>query len=227
MATALLIRHGRTAANTSGELAGQVGDVGLDDVGREQADALAARLAGVPLTALVCGPLRRCRETAQTIANPEGFSVDERLTECDYGRWTGRSLKELARDRLWRVVQTHPSAVVFPGGESLRAVQTRAVDAIREHDAQAAARAGPGAVWAAVSHGDVIKTIVADALGLHLDLFQRITVAPGSVTIVEYTALRPFLVRLNDVGGDLSGLRSRRRGRRPSNAMLGGGPGTP
>lgn len=231
MPTVLLVRHGRTDANSAAVLAGRMPGVGLDQVGRAQARSLADRLAGVRLAAVVSSPLERCLETASVLTAARGrpeVAVDDRLTECDYGEWTGRPLAVLARRKLWRVVQTHPSAATFPGGESLRSIQARAVEAVRSHDARVAADAGPNAVWVAVSHGDVIKAVVADALGLHLDLFQRLVVDAGSVTIVRYTDLRPFVVRLNDTGGDLSGLRRRvgRRRRPSSDAMVGGTAGT-
>jgi probable phosphomutase (TIGR03848 family) len=211
--TVLLVRHGRTAANAAGVLAGVEPDLGLDDVGLTQARTLAARLAAIPLAAVVTGPLRRCRETADILVahRPPAITVDDRLTECDYGDWAGRPLRELSRERLWRTVQAHPSAVTFPGGEALRAVQTRAVGAVREHDALLADAAGLRAIWLAVSHGDVIKCVMADALGLHLDLFQRLTVDPGSISAVRYADLRPAVLRLNDAGDDLSDLRLRGR----------------
>ncbi len=133
-------------------------------------------------------------------------ATDRRLTECGYGDWTGQKIATLAKDPLWAVVQQHPSAVTFPNGESMRAMQQRAVDAVRTHDAALAASHGDGALWVAVSHGDVIKAIVADALGQHLDTFQRIVVDTASTTIITYTATRPFLVRLNDSGSELASL---------------------
>ncbi|MGH8776627.1 MAG: histidine phosphatase family protein [Jiangellaceae bacterium] len=230
MSTVLLVRHGRTEANSSGLLAGRTPGLRLDEAGRDQATALAARLSGVPLAAIVSSPLERCVETAALLAAGRGtlrVETDERLIECDYGAWTGRTLRALSQDRLWKVVQTHPSAVTFPGGESMRQAQARAVEAVRYHDARIASAGRPDAVWVAVSHGDVIRAVVADAAGLHLDLFQRLVVDPGSVTVLRYTDLRPFVVRLNDTGSDLSGLRPRRRRRMPtSEAVVGGGPGS-
>jgi probable phosphomutase (TIGR03848 family) len=232
--TVLLVRHGRTDANASGVLAGWTPGVHLDEKGRGQAAALGARLSGVPLAALVSSPLERCQETAAAVAEGRSVAVrtDERLGEARYGEWTGQELKKLAKHPLWKVVQAHPSAVVFPGeaGESMRAMQQRAIDAVRDWDARVAAEHGPDAVWAAFSHGDVIKSVVADALGMHLDAFQRIVVDPCSVTVLRYTELRPFVVRLNDVGGDVSGLvppkRRRRTSRKPgSDAAVGGGAG--
>ena len=228
----LLVRHARSSANTDGVLAGRTGGVHLDDAGRGQADSVATRIAALPLAALVTSPLERCRETAAPIAREQhaGLKVraDKRLVECGYGSWTGEQLKRLAREPLWRAVQAHPSSVVFPEGESLRAMQARAVDCIRAWDAKLAAEHGPQAVWAAVSHGDVIKAVVADALGLHLDQFQRIVVDPASVSVLSYTPLRPFVVRLNDTGGDLAPLRPPKRRRRraaSSDAAVGGGSG--
>jgi probable phosphomutase (TIGR03848 family) len=207
--TVLLLRHGRSTANSDGVLAGWTPGVSLDERGREQADDVAKRLADLPLAAVVSSPLERCQAMVQPLLKGRAglpLAIDDRLGECRYGDWTGRQIKELAKDKLWRVVQAHPSAVTFPGagGESLRDMQQRAVAAIRDWDIRLTREAGPDAVWLACSHGDVIKAVVADALGLHLDLFQRITVDPGSVTAIRYTKLRPFLIRLNDVAGDAS-----------------------
>jgi probable phosphomutase (TIGR03848 family) len=243
--TVVLVRHGRTTANAAGVLAGWMPGVALDETGRSQAAALARRLGGLPLARVVTSPLQRCRETAAEIvavpgpkhaARPEP-AVDDRLGECRYGDWTGRPLKELARDPLWRVVQMHPSAVTFPGvgGESMLDMQHRAVAAVREHDAVVADEHGDDAIWVAVSHADVIKALLADALGMHLDAFQRIVVDPCSVSVVRYAPLRPFALRLNDTGGDLAGLappprrRRRRTGARrspeSSDAVVGGSVG--
>ncbi|MFI7553876.1 histidine phosphatase family protein [Micromonospora sediminimaris] len=231
VATLLLLRHGRTTANADGGLAGRQ-PVELDETGRAQATAVGERLRMVPLTAVVTSPLIRCRQTLD-LALPEASPVvDDGLIECGYGSWEGQPLKKLAKEPLWPVVQQHPSAAVFPGGEAMAQMATRAVAAVRAWDARLSAEYGPEAVWLACSHGDVIKAIVADALGVHLDLFQRIVVDPASVTAIRYTPLRPFLVRLNDVGGDLAGLvpppgKRRRRARRPadSDAAVGGGAG--
>lgn len=241
MPTVLLLRHGRSTANTAGLLAGRTPGVLLDDVGREQVAALARRLAVVPLAALVSSPVQRCLDTAEAVravAGPRGKAsrrpglvVDERLSECDYGTWTNRPLSELVKEPAWTVVQQHPSAARFPDGEALREVQARAVEAVREHDARLQREVGDHAVWAAVTHGDVIKALVADAVGSHLDSFQRIVADPASVTAVRYTTTRPFLLRLNDTGGELAGLvpPARRRGRSrradSSDAAVGGGAG--
>lgn len=229
VATVLLLRHGRTAANADGALAGRQ-PVDLDDLGRSQAEAVGARLAGLPLAAVVSSPLARCRATLARALPGVEPTLDDRLTECGYGAWEGQPLKRLARDPLWTVVQQHPSGAVFPGGEPLPAMAARAAAAVRDWDARVSAAHGPDALWLACSHGDVIKAVVADALGVHLDLFQRIVADPASITVIRYTPTRPFLLRLNDVGGSLAALvPPRRRRRRPraadSDAAVGGGAG--
>jgi probable phosphomutase (TIGR03848 family) len=233
MPTLILARHGRTTANASGVLAGRTRGVHLDERGLEQAEAAAGRLADLTLAAVVTSPLERCRETARAIARsqqtPVKVSTERGLLECDYGSWTGRELKTLAKEPLWRTVQAHPSAAVFPDGESMADMSARAVAAVRRWDARVEAEHGPDAVWVAVSHGDVIKSILADALGNHLDTFQRIVVDPASLSVVRYTPLRPFVVSVNTTAGSLTHLKPparRRRSRRvSSDAAVGGGAG--
>lgn len=223
MATLLLVRHGRSAANADGVLAGRVPGVALTEEGADQAAALPGRLAGLPLAVAVHSPLRRCRQTLAPLAEarPElPFHVEERVTECDYGDWSGRKLAELADEPLMGTVQRQPSAAAFPGGESLRAMHARAVEAVRDWDARVEREHGPDACFLMCSHGDVIKAVVADALGLHLDHFQRISVEPGSVTAVRYTEQRPYLLRLSDTG-DLASLAPRPRPAR-DDATVGG-----
>jgi probable phosphomutase (TIGR03848 family) len=294
MTVVLIVRHGLTSS-TGKALTGWLPGISLDDRGRAQAAAVAARLAQVPLAAVVSSPLDRCAQTASIIAAgfgspagpatggsaagpptggsvagpPTGGSVagpptggsaaadigsgaraaaesagsngqvtgrtdpitvqlDERLGECRYGDWTGQSLRKLARDPLWRVVQAHPSAVRFPGpgGETMTGMQQRAVEAVRDWNA----RLGPDAVYLVCSHGDVIKAILADALGMHLDMSQRIQVDPCSLSVVRYTPLRPFVLAMNDTSADataLAGL-ARRPAARPAaqaDAQVGGGAG--
>ncbi len=240
MATVILVRHGRTTANTSGVLAGRTAGVRLDDTGIDEAQRTAERLSVVPLVAVVSSPLERCRQTARAIlkaqAGTPATATERGITECDYGSWQGRSLKDLAKEPLWRTVQTQPSAAAFPDGESMATMQARSVSAVRRLDALYEAEHGPGAVWVAVSHGDVIKSVLADALGMHLDLFQRIHVDPGSVSIVRYTGTRPYVLATNTHAGDLSWLKpSARKGprkrqggqRKPAarDAAVGGGAG--
>ncbi|MGX7828262.1 MSMEG_4193 family putative phosphomutase [Actinokineospora sp. 24-640] len=203
MATVVLLRHARSSANNAGVLAGRSEGVFLDEVGQGQAAGLVGRLGGLPLRSLVVSPLTRCGQTVAPLAAGLGLVpvVEPGLVEVDYGSWTGKAIRDLVGEPLWAVVQRHPSGAVFPGGEGLAGVQARAVAAVRAHDARVAAEFGEGAVWLLCSHGDVIKSILADALGQHLDSFQRIVVDPASVSVVRYTATRPFVLRVNDCGG--------------------------
>jgi probable phosphomutase (TIGR03848 family) len=231
MSTLLLLRHGLTAL-TGPVLAGRTPGLHLDERGQAQAVAAAARIAVLPLAAVVTSPLERCTDTAAVVREAQhsagrepAWELDDRLVECNYGDWTGRQIKDLTKDPMWKVVQTQPSAARFPGGESLIEVSARAVAAVRDWDA----RLGPDAIWVACSHGDVIKAVLADALGLHLDQFQRIVVDPCSVSVVRYTDTRPYVLRANDVGGDLSAFvppAKKGRRRKTSDATIGGGAGS-
>jgi probable phosphomutase (TIGR03848 family) len=228
--TVLLVRHGLTAA-TGQVLTGWTPGVGLDERGRAQARTLGARIAPVTLAAVVTSPLDRCRQTvAELLAARNGHAagsepvVDDRVGECKYGDWTGRPLAELTKEPLWPVVQNHPSAVRFPGpdGESMLDMQHRAVSAIRDWNE----RLGKDATYLVCSHGDVIKAIVCDALGLHLDQCQRIVADPCSLTAINYTPLRPFVLRLNDTGGGIADLLPSPAASDSSDAVIGGGAGS-
>lgn len=236
MTVVLIVRHGLTST-TGKALTGWLPGIVLDDRGEAQAAALGERLAEVPLAAIVSSPLERCVQTASAIAVRQAGSdhaaapavtIDHRIGECRYGDWTGQPLRKLARDPLWRVVQAHPSAVRFPGpdGESMLGMQQRAVAAVRDWNA----RLGAGAVYLICSHGDVIKAILADALGMHLDMSQRIQADPCSLSIVRYTTLRPFVIRMNDTGTDAAALAElaarRTRRKADADAAVGGGAGT-
>jgi probable phosphomutase (TIGR03848 family) len=226
--TVILLRHGRSTANTAGVLAGRTPGIALDEHGHAQAGALVQRLAQLPLAAVVSSPLQRCRDTVAPLAQARALEVtlDDRFIEVDYGEWTGRELRTLVREPLWKVVQTHPSGAVFPGGEALAAMQARAVAAMREWDAKLAAEHGPQVLWLVCTHGDLIKAMLADALGMHLDGFQRIVANPCSVSAVTYTETRPFVQRINDCADDLRSLvpPKRRRRRRSSSDATPGGP---
>jgi probable phosphomutase (TIGR03848 family) len=198
MTLLLLIRHGHTP--TAGKvLTGWERGVHLTEAGRAQADSLVGRLEGVPLAAIYSSPLERCRETAAPLAASRGLAVRARrgLIETGYGEWTGRSIRQLKRTALWRTLQRSPSAVRFPGGESLRDVQARGVDA-----ALAIAAEHPGKTVALVTHADVVRLILAHFAGMHPDLFERLTVEPGSISAVALGgdgAVR--VVKVNDTGG--------------------------
>jgi probable phosphomutase (TIGR03848 family) len=204
--TVILLRHGRSTSNTAHTLAGRTEGVDLDDKGQQQAQAVAERLKELPIRAIVRSPLLRCGRTVEPLAAALGLDpvIDERISEVDYGSWTGRKIGELVKEPLWAVVQQQPSAAVFPNGEGLAHVQSRAVEAIREHDRRLTELHEGDALWVACTHGDVIKAIVADALGTHLDTFQRITADPASMSVIRYTALRPFVIHVNHTGDALT-----------------------
>jgi len=225
--TVVLIRHGRTSANASGILAGRTPGAGLDAVGRRQARSLGTRLRDLPLDVVVHSPLERCVQTVDGVLAGRpgvGRRSDDRLTECDYGDWTGRALEDLAQDPLWPAIQAAPSSVTFPGGESMVAMAVRANEAV----ADAVAR-HPGGIVAVVSHGDVIKAILSAALAQSLDEFQRIVVGPGSLSLVRYGADRAAVLRMNDTGRALRRLTGERPSGPPgaaaADSTLGGGAG--
>jgi probable phosphoglycerate mutase len=207
----LLVRHGHTP--TAGRiLTGRARGIHLSERGREQAEALVRRLEGVPIEAIYSSPLERCRETAAPLAKARGLPVRLRrdLLEVDYGEWSGRSIRQLARTRAWQALRDAPSAVRFPGGETLRGVQARAVDAVR-----AIAEAHPEGTAVVVTHADVVRMALAGLLGVPLDLYQRLAIDPGSLSAIALAGARVTVLRVNDTG-DLSALAppAVRRGRR-------------
>ena len=197
MTILLLIRHGENDYTKTGRLAGWTPGVSLNDTGQQQARALAERLKDAPLKALYSSPLERAQETAAPLAAVKKLPVRivEGVGEVRYGEWQGRSLKRVARTKLWRTVQSLPSAMQFPQGETFRAVQSRAVEAVEQ-----LVLAHPKDMIAVFSHGDVIKLLVAHYLGLPLDLFQRIMISTASVSVVRLGQGQPVLVKLNETG---------------------------
>lgn len=216
MALLLLIRHGLTEA-TGKRLSGRMPGIHLSEDGRRQAGQLAERLASLPLTAVYASPLERCMETAEAIANPRALAIRRvpELAEVDYGRWTGRSVPQLARTALWKKIQQTPSSVTFPAGEGLIDAQSRSVAALEE-----IADRHRRAMVAVVSHADVIRLVLAHYAGLHIDLFQRLIVSPASVSAIALGDRIPRVIRMNDTGSleDLSRRRSPPDGRGPPRA---------
>lgn len=200
MTLVVLIRHAHSVANGSGILAGRTEGITLSPTGRKQAQDLAKRLGVIPIKSLRSSPLERCEQTISpwlkriTDTNPKlSVQVDEDLSEVDYGQWTGRKLRSLAKESLWKIVQDEPSKVVFPDGEGMQAMQDRAMRALH----RGLDKRGKGHVIL-VSHGDVLKSIIASALNMHLDEFQRIVIDPASISILDYSTSKPRLILMND-----------------------------
>lgn len=198
MTKVVLIRHGRSTANADGVLAGRADGVALDAVGRGQATRIGEALAGARVVAAYTSPIQRCRETARLAGFPDARAVDA-LTECDYGRWTGEKLDSLKSEQVWADIQAHPSAVSFPGGESMVSMFARVTEAVL---GLAAAHADDEAI-VVFSHGDPIKAVLAHAFGMAFDDFQRVHVSPAGVSVVDYRDPWPRVLCVN-VGGDLA-----------------------
>ena len=197
----VLIRHAHSEANAAGILSGRLPNVHLSTKGLEQAKALSSRLGTFPISQLRISPMERCFETIQpwindhVIPRDSAFEpvIDPELTEVDYGSWSGRKLSVLYKNKLWRTVQESPSRMYFPAGEGIAQMQARAMSSV--HEMVAAKKKGAAVI---VSHGDVIKSIIASALGMHLDEFQRIIIDPASVSILEYSEVKARVLLLND-----------------------------
>lgn len=218
MARIVLLRHAHSVANEKNLLAGRTAGISLSKTGKEQANDLIARLGTTKFDEVATSPLQRCRETIDPWLAAHGSMnrvfVDESLSEVDYGDWSGKTLASLRRKAQWKVVQDFPSQMMFPEGESLLEMQGRALSGF--YRLNALKGKGPRLL---VSHGDVIKSIVAHCLGMHLDQFQRLVIEPASLTIIDTDAGVSRLVRFNDAKGFLTSERS------SNQAALGGSTG--
>lgn len=192
----ILARHAVTA-QTGPLLSGRAPGIDLSDKGREQADALGARLADLPVSVVYASPIERTMQTAAAVAKHHDLEVRalDGVIEADYGEWTGGKIAELAKTDLWKTVQRAPSRARFPSGESLTEMQTRMVSALERVVAE-----HPGELVVVVSHADPIKAAIAHYTGVHLDLFQRIVVSPASVTVFELGAHGAAMLKCNDTG---------------------------
>lgn len=204
MTLLLLIRHALTDA-TGHKLSGRSPGLHLNSSGRAQSERLVERLEGLTLDAICSSPLERCKETAAPLAAAHGLRIRQRsrLAEVEYGDWTNRSLRQLARTKLWATVQGSPSTVRFPSGESLLEVQQRMIA-----EANELASKHSGSTIALFSHGDPLRLLLAHYLGVHIELFQRLVVSPASVSAVAITPRGPHVLRMNDdgpIGGKLRG----------------------
>ena len=216
----VLIRHAHSTANAAGVLSGQLPNVHLSKSGKEQADRLAERLGKLNIAQVQVSPMDRCSETLAPWLAKYGKGVtvtlEPNLVEVDYGKWSGKKLATLSRAKLWRKVQGQPSAVTFPDGESLAQMQVRAMQTVHGFFVS------DQEMTIMVSHGDVIKAIVASSMGMHLDDFQRIVIDPASITILESNGGAIRLTRLNDSDSSVSELLQSKSKR---GHLLGGGKG--
>jgi probable phosphomutase (TIGR03848 family) len=197
----VLIRHAHSEANAAGILSGRLPNVHLSEKGGVQAENLAIRLGNFPVSNLRISPMERCFETISpwinsvVLARNPKFEpiIDPELTEVDYGTWSGKKLITLSKNKLWKTVQESPSRMYFPNGEGIAQMQARAMTSV--HQAVSAKGKGTAVI---VSHGDVIKSIVASALGMHLDEFQRIIIDPASISVLDFSSIKPRTLLLND-----------------------------
>ena len=207
MARIVLLRHAHSVANQKNLLAGRTAGISLSKTGKEQAKDLISRLGTIQFDEVAISPLQRCRETIDPWLTSTGAKsrivVDESVSEVDYGSWSGKTLSSLRRKAQWKIVQDFPSQMTFPEGESLLEMQGRALSGF--YRLNAVKGRGPRLL---VSHGDVIKSIVAHCLGMHLDQFQRLVIEPASLTIIDTDSGTSRLVRFNDAKGFLSSEKS-------------------
>lgn len=222
MSLVVLIRHAHSSANASGVLSGRRSGVHLSEIGRAQAQNLATRLGAIPVKTLRSSPLERCQETIAPWLKKHGASteleIDNDLIEMDYGRWNGRKLRSLAKEPLWRTVQERPSRVFFPEGEGMAAMQERAMKAVFT----ALDAPGKGGHVLLLSHGDVLKAIVASSLGMHLDEFHRFVIDPASISILDFSHGKARLLLMNDSRSHVSEVLTSGHAKR---ILVGGGSG--
>jgi len=224
MTRILLIRHAHSVANDRGILAGRSNGVVLTEHGKKQAIELSKRLQGINISSIHISPIERCHLTmapfleAASPANRPKVFITEDLSEVDYGQWTGKKLSTLYRHKLWKTVQNRPSAMYFPDGEGLAHVQVRAMRALHT------AAATPGN-QILVSHGDVIKSIVAAVLGTHLDNFQKIVIDPASITILDFDGTDFRVITMNSTAAAVADLVPTKK-KSVAKALLGGGSGS-
>ena len=196
MTTLLLVRHAVNDYVRTGKLAGWTPEVHLNDEGKAQAEALGQRLAETHIHCIYASPLERTMETAEAICRHHShlrIESNSAIGEVRYGDWEGMEIAALRRRKMWDVVQEYPSRAQFPNGETMRAVQVRAVDEVERM-----VRRHPGQTVVVVSHADLIKMVLAHYLGMHLDNFQRIVVSPASISALMVGHSRPYVACLND-----------------------------
>ena len=221
----VLIRHAHSTSNASGVLSGRLPNIHLSEKGVIQSQELSDRLGNFPLAQLRVSPMERCFETISPWLNDVALKhspnfqpiIDPLLNEVDYGNWSGKKLAVLSRKKEWKTVQESPSRMYFPDGEGIAAMQSRAMSVVHQLAALPDSKTA-----VIVSHGDVIKSILASALGMHLDEFQRIVIDPASVSIIEYSGIKPRVLLINDTRAVITDLL---HAPKRSRNLLGGGSG--
>jgi probable phosphomutase (TIGR03848 family) len=228
MTRILLLRHAHSVANAKGILAGRAAGIDLSDKGRDQAKELVERLKGVDFSEIRISPMERCAQTVAPLIQqlPKKdlkkrlIVTEQDLVEVDYGKWTGKKLSLLSKSKSWKIVQNTPSAMYFPGGEGLLDVQARAMRALNS------IANSPGAMpKMLVSHGDVIKAIVASVLGTHLDHFQKIVIDPASITVLDFNGSDYRVLTLNNTSSPVTDLLAGSSNKKSLAALVGGGAG--
>ena len=224
MTRILLIRHAHSVANQRGILAGRTEGIYLTEEGESQSAELAKRLSGSKISKVHISPLERCHLTINPLLKSlpvkerPKIQINDDLSEVDYGKWTGKKLTSLYREKLWKVVQNRPSAMYFPEGEGLAQMQVRAMRAVH-------AAAAEGGLQIIVSHGDVIKSVVASVLGTHLDNFQKIVIDPASITVLDFDGADFRILTLNNTTTPIAELAKTSSTKRVTRALIGGGSG--
>lgn len=223
MARLIFLRHAHSVANESGLLSGQLPGVSLSKQGKKEAQELVGRLGTLQLDSIRVSPMQRCQETispwleSRFSSGLKNYELDEQIIEMNYGSWSGRKLTSLSREKMWKEIQQRPSKVQFPEGEKFVAMQKRAVKSI--YDALDSKKAGSHLF---VSHGDVIKAMVAYLLKMKLDDFQSLVINPASVTVLDYDGDTSRLMAFNDTSTSVSQFIS---GKKKRKILLGGGSG--
>ena len=221
MARLVFIRHAHSTANDAGILSGQLPGISLSKKGRKQAQDLVDRIGASSFDSVRVSPMQRCEETIAPWINShysrgmKSYQIDESLIEMDYGSWSGRKLSSLSREKMWKQIQERPSTVQFPQGERMKAMQKRALTSISD-----ALLEKQNGTHLFVSHGDVLKAVVASLLKMKLDDFQTLVIDPASVTVIDFDGAKSRLLAFNDTHSPIAPMTSMEKS---TKALLGGG----
>lgn len=221
MARLVFIRHAHSTANDAGILSGQLPGVSLSKKGAKQALELVERLGASSFDSARISPLQRCEETitpwlkSKYSKGLKSFHIDDALIEMDYGSWSGRKLSSLSREKMWKEIQERPSTVKFPQGERMKAMQKRALTSVTD-----ALEEKKNGTHLFVSHGDVLKAVVASLLKMKLDDFQSLVIDPASVTVIDFDGSKSRLLAFNDSHSPIAPMTTMEKS---TKALLGGG----